>query len=332
MAQIKKYIVARTLRADTSSHIQQFRKGQRIRSGRGLAFWFMPDGASISEVQMDDRELPFLLKGQSSDYQDLTVQGNIIWRVVQPEVLSERIDFTINLWNGQHIGQPVDQVNNVLITLARQFANGYLQQHDVRRLLENGVAPMQSAIANQFAEDQTLAGMGLELVGLSIAGLAPTSELARALQTPTFESVQQQADEASFARRALAVDKERAIAENELANKIELASRQKELIAREDANARAQAETLAATKKINASARADEIRAIETANTDMERAHIELVSQLPPAVLLAMAAREFAGKLDRIDNLTVTPDMLAGVLGQVRGALESSQQEAGANK
>jgi hypothetical protein len=269
MVQIKNYALVRKLRADTSSHIQQFRKGRQIRSGRGLAFWFMPDGASISEVQMDDRELPFLLKGQSSDYQDLTVQGIIIWRVARPEILSERIDFTIDLANGQHRGQPIDQVNNVLVFLARQFANGYLKQQNVRDLLEGGVAPLQAAVADGFANDASLEGMGLELVNLSIADLASTSELTRALQTPTFESVQQQADEATFARRALAVEKERAIAENELGNKIELATRQKELIAREDANARSEAEALSAAMKIKATAKADQIRVIETANADM---------------------------------------------------------------
>jgi hypothetical protein len=281
----------------------------------------MPDGASISEVQMDDRELPFLLKGQSSDYQDLTVQGIIIWRVARPEILSERIDFTIDLANGQHRGQPIDQVNNVLVFLARQFANGYLKQQNVRDLLEGGVAPLQAAVADGFANDASLEGMGLELVNLSIADLASTSELTRALQTPTFESVQQQADEATFARRALAVEKERAIAENELGNKIELATRQKELIAREDANARSEAEALSAAMKIKATAKADQIRVIETANADMERARVAIVAELPPAVLLAMAAREFSGKLERVDSLTVTPDMLTGFLSQFGGVL-----------
>lgn len=58
--------------------------------------------------------------------------------------------------------------------------------------------------------------MGLEIVPIRVAALAPNPELSRALQAPTFESLQQKADEATFSRRALAVDAERAIAENEL--------------------------------------------------------------------------------------------------------------------
>lgn len=326
MVQISQYHFIRRLRADTSSHIQLYRGGRRVRSGRGLAFWFLPDGASISHVPMDDRELPFLLKGQSSDYQDLTVQGNIIWRATQPEVLSDRIDFTVDLLTGAHRGEPVDQVNNVLITLARQFAHGYLNNKTVRTLLEGGVAPLQATMLEAFRADSTLEDLGLELVSLSVSGLAPTSELARALQTPTFESLQQQADEATFARRALAVEKERAIAENELANKIELTSREKELIALEDANTRSQAEAMAAAERIQADAEADKIRSVEGARGQMERERLAVYGELPPATLMAMAVRDFAGKLERIDSVTVTPDMLAGLVSQLRGAVEPEQK------
>lgn len=69
----------------------------------------------------------------------------------------------------------------------------------------------------------------------------------------------------------------------------------------------------------------------------MEGAKLRLYAELSPAVLLAMSAQDFAGKLERVDNLTVTPDMLAGLLGQVKGVLSSraqlpATQEPGAGK
>lgn len=42
---------------------------------------------------------------------------------------------------------------------------------------------------------------------------------------------------------------------------------------------------------------------------------------MPPAVLLGLAAREFAGKLDTIEHLNVTPDLLAAALGEFRRAV-----------
>ena len=326
MVEIRRYPFIRHLRADASSHIQYFRRGIMQRSGRGLAFWFLPDGASISEIPVDDRQMNFVLKGQSGDFQELTVQGNVVWRVRDPLILGERIDFTVDLRTGLSVGQPIEQINNVLVALVQKFSYVYLKQRGVRALLESGVAPLQAAVSDAFSDEQTLAAMGLELVGTNIADLAPSSELSRALQAPTFESLQQQADEATFSRRALAVEKERAIAENELNNKIELAARQKDLIAREDDNARSKAEANAAALKIRADAEADRIRVVDQARADMEGARIEVYKGLPPAVLFAMAAQEFAGKLERIDNLTVTPDMLTGLMRQFQDQLAVSGQ------
>lgn len=331
MAQISRYPFVRHLRADATNHVQYFKNGKRIRSGRGLSFWFLAQGASISEVPLDDRELPFLVKGQSADYQDLTVQGGIVWRVRDPEILGQRVDFTIGLANGLPTGLPIDQINNVLAALAGQFTSNHLKQQGVRDLLEQGTAPLQEALRSGFADEPTLSDMGLDLVGISVADLLPSRELARALQAPTFEGLQQQADEATFSRRALAVEKERAIAENELGNKIELATRQQDLIAREDANTRAEAEATAAAMNISSAAEATRIRTLDQARVDMERARMDIYADLPPTVLLAMAAQEFAAKLERIDNLTVTPDMLSGLMSQMRGVMGAEQSALNAS-
>jgi len=150
--------------------------------------------------------------------------------------------------------------------------------------------------------------------------LAPSSELERALQTPTFEALQQKADEAMFERRALAVDKERAIAENELGNKTELARREKQLIAEEAENARNRATGLAEAQKVESEAEAGRIRIVESAKAEAEQAHIAVYRDLPPAVLLGLAARELAGNLDTIEHLNVTPDLLAAVMREFRPA------------
>lgn len=332
MAQIKRYPFVRQLRADASSYIQHFRKGKRVRAGRGLAFWFLPDGASIAEVPLDDRQMPFILKGQSADFQELTVQGTVVWRVSDPQGLGDRIDFTIDLKTGLSLSEPLGQIEGVLVGLVRQFTYAYLQERGVRDLLTAGVAPLQEIVAANLAGEPTLPGMGLEAVGVTISSLAPSSELARALQAPTFESLQQQADEATFARRALAVEKERAIAENELNNQIELATRQKDLIDRETANERFQVEAETATRKVRAKADADmraiaadaearKIRVVETARVEAEAERMKVYGDVPPAVLLSMAAQEFAGSVKTIDNLTVTPDMLAGLMTKVGGLL-----------
>jgi regulator of protease activity HflC (stomatin/prohibitin superfamily) len=319
MAEVRNLGPVCRLRSEASAHVLMYRKGRLARSGRGLAFWFNPDGASIAELPMDDRDLPFLFKGRSRDFQEITVQGMIVWRVADPEKLAARVDFSIDLWKGAHLGQPLDQIATLLTGLSQQLSTQHLAELDVAGLLAAGVEPLKARMEAGLVGSERLAAMGVEVVAVRVADVSPSSELKRALQTPTFERLQQSADQATFERRALAVEKERAIAENELQSQIELARRQKELIATEDENARNRATGEAAALGIAADAEARRIRTVEQAQADMEQARLEIYRALPPAVLMGLAARDFAGKLEKIEHLTVTPDMLTSLLGDALG-------------
>ncbi len=318
MATIRNLGLVAQLRAEASSHIIRFRNGRVRQSGRGLVFWFRPETASIAEIPMDDREMTLFVKGRSQDFQTVSVQGTIGWHVVAPEQLAERVDFSINLASGKTQGEPIERIEARVTGIANQAVLEYLAQAPVRALLDAGPEPLRARLETVLAGDPALAEIGIATVAVRLTNLAPSSELERALQTPTFEALQQKADEATFERRALAVEKERAIAENELATKTELARREKLLIAEEAENARNRATGLAEASQVEAAAEAERIRTIEGAKAEAEQQRIAVYRDLPPAILLGLAAQQLAGKLETIEHVNITPDLLATVLGEFR--------------
>ncbi|RUX34741.1 band 7 protein [Mesorhizobium sp. M2A.F.Ca.ET.042.01.1.1] len=318
MATIRSLGFVAQLRSEASSHVIRYRDGREMQSGRGLVLWFVPETASIAELPMDDREMTLFVKGRSQDFQTVAVQGTIGWHVVDPARLAERVDFSIDLKTGKLRGEPIEKIQARIAGIANQAVQQYLGQAPVRALLDAGPAPLRERLQALVAADPALTDIGVAAVAVRLTNLTPTSELERALQTPTFEALQQKADEATFQRRALAVEKERAIAENELANKTELARREKLLIAEEAENVRNRATGAAEAQQIEAGAEAERIRAIEGAKAEAEQQHIAIYRDLPPAILLGLAAQQLAGKLDKIEHVNVTPDLLATVLGEFR--------------
>lgn len=311
MAQIRNFGPLAHLRSDSSSHIIRYGNKGVHQSGRGLVCWFGPATSSIAEVPMDDREATLFVKGRTQDFQAVTVQGALTWRVADPELLASRVDFSIALDTGKPRGEPIERIEKRLSGLVSQSALAYLASAPVRALLDAGIEPLRARIEATLADTPSLSEIGIAVVAVRIASLTPTSELERALQTPTFEALQQKADEATFERRALAVEKERAIAENELANKVELARREKLLIAEEAENARNRATGQAEAMQVEAEAEAGRIRTLETAKSEAELSRMAIYRDLPPAVMMGLAARELAGKLNKIDHVNVTPDLLA---------------------
>ena len=318
MAEIRKFWVARHLRAEPTSWIACFKNGRQRCAGRGLAFWFLPLGTSLVEVPMDDRELPFLLAGRSADFQDVHVNGVVTYRVAEPELVAERVDFSIDPATGRFRGEPLDKLAVIVRELAQELAGAWVARASLRALLDAGIDVVRDEIQRGLTAAPGIAALGLEIVATRVASVKPTAEMEKALQMPTRERIQQEADEAIFRRRALAVEKERAIAENELANRIELARREKQLISEEAENSRSRATGLAEAQQIEAAAEAERTRTVESARAEAEQARIAIYRDLPPAVLLGLAARELAGKLDTIEHVNITPDLLAAFAAEFR--------------
>jgi regulator of protease activity HflC (stomatin/prohibitin superfamily) len=256
MAEITRLGFARHLRADASAYVLWWRNARLQREGRGLSFLFMPHAASVAEIPVDDREMPIVFHGRSADFQDVTAQGVLTYRVTDPRTLAARVDFTIDLASGSHQHQPLEKLALLFAQLAEQHASGWVARTPIREVLADGPERIRSAIEAALAQDASLPAMGLEVVSVRISSVRPSPDVEKALEAPMRERIQQAADEAAFARRALAVEKERAIQENELKNRIELARRQEELILQQGQNARSQAAEEAEAQRIAAEAEA----------------------------------------------------------------------------
>jgi len=328
MADIHRSLFLRHLRSQPTAYIRHQRKGKVVREGAGLAFWFRPLTAALSEVPVDDREQPLLFHGRTVDFQDVTVQATVTYRVVNPAVAATRIDFGIDPEAGRWTANPLDQLGGLLTELAQQHALDLLAHMPLRQALAEGLTTVRQRIDEGLAGDVRLAETGIGILDVRVVALRAEPEVERALQTPTREAVQQDADRATYERRADAVHRERAIAENELQNQIELARQEEQLVAQRGQNERRRAEEQAAAGLIQAEAQADHQRLIAAGQADtttlvgnadaaIEVAKLAAYRDVDTAVLLALAARDLAANLPSIANLSITPDLLTPVLARL---------------
>ncbi|GAB3990736.1 SPFH domain-containing protein [Nocardioides marmoraquaticus] len=338
MADIARYPLFRHLRGSGTTHVEQIRNGRSVRAGVGASFWFRPLSAVLNEVPVDDRELPLLFHARTSDFQDVTVQATVTYRVTDPGLAAGRIDFSIDPDTGRWRGTPLDQVAGLLTESAQQYAIDLMATVDLSAATAAGVGPVRLAIAEGLASDTRLVETGIAVVGVRVVAVRPEPEVEKALRTPTREQVQQEADRATFERRAVAVERERAIGENELQTQIELARREEQLVAQRGANARRQAEEQAAAGTVAteaearrtvalAEARAEGTRLAGAAHGDAEAARVDAYRDVSETVLLALAVKELAANLPKIETLVLSPDLVSTALAQL-GARKPSQAES----
>lgn len=132
MADITTYPLLRHLRGTPTLHVRHLRRGKLVHDGTGLAFFFRPLSAVLSEIPVDDRELPLLFHARTADFQDLTVQASVTFRITDPATASARLDFSIDHATGRWRGTPIEQVAGLLAETAQQQVLGLIAASPLR--------------------------------------------------------------------------------------------------------------------------------------------------------------------------------------------------------
>ncbi|MFJ3958252.1 SPFH domain-containing protein [Arthrobacter sp. NPDC090010] len=324
MTTIKRFPWINHFLGSPTGYVVHLRKGSVRHHGVGQAFWYRPVDSVLSEVPVDDRELPVLFHAVTLDHQDVSVQANVTYRFSDPVAVSQRLDFSLKAAQ-EAPATGARQVETIIGQLCQAAAIDQLSRLGLHDILAQGVAELRTVLGENLTRDPRLNATGITVLGVQVLAVRPDTDMERALQTPIREQLQAEADRATFERRALAVERERAIAENELANQIELATRRETLVAQEGANTRREAQERAGAAevdaraaaervKITAGAEAEKIRSLGEAEAAREAATMEVYRTMDQATLLALALREAAAHLPEVRNLTITPDMLSGAL------------------
>ncbi|MFI0237970.1 SPFH domain-containing protein [Streptomyces sp. NPDC016845] len=327
MADITKRLGWRHLRAAPTAHVRHHRSGRLTHDGPGLSFWFRPLAAALSEVPVDDRELAMTFHARTVDFQDVAVQATVTYRIADPAVAAERLDFSVDPDTGVWRGAPLEQLATLLTESAQQHALEVLARTPLAAALAEGVPAVRERVVQGLGEEPRLPATGIEIVAVRVMAVRPEPEVERALRTPARELIQQEADRATYERRAVAVERERAIAENELASQIELARREEQLVEQRGANSRREAEEKAAADAVRvgaeaeravrlARAEAEGARAVGEARAQAQASWLRVHGDVDVAVLRALTGTRLAENLPRIDSVTVTPDVLTGLLAR----------------
>ncbi|MEV7073172.1 SPFH domain-containing protein [Streptomyces sp. NPDC091972] len=332
MADITRRLGWRHLRGAPTAHIRHHRGGKLLHDGPGLSFWFRALTAALSEIPVDDRELAMTFHARTSDFQDVAVQATVTYRIGDPALAAARLDFSIDPDTGVWRGAPLEQLGTLLTETAQQHALAVLARTPLSAALVDGVTAVRERVAAGLDAEPRLPATGIEVVAVRVMALRPEPEVERALRTPAREQIQQEADRATYERRAVAVERERTIAENELASKIELARREEQLVEQRGTNARREAEEHAAADAVRAEAEAtrsvrlaraeaEGVRAVGDAKAQAQAAWLKVHEDVGVATLHALTGTRLAENLPHIDSVTISPDVLTGLLARL-GARE----------
>jgi hypothetical protein len=306
-----------------TDYVIHFRQGRIRREGRGLSFFYWTPTASIVAVPVASSDIPFVFQLLTADFQTVTVQGQLTYRVTEPRKLADLLNFTVNV-AGVYVSRDPEKLAQRLVNEAQTVAATTVAQQLLRDALRSADA-IGAAITAGLRESDSLRMLGVEPVRVSVTNVSATPEMTRALEAEARERLQQEADMAIYSRRNNAVSEERKIRESELNTEIAVEEkkrqiretqtqadiaveeRRKELVELQAANERKSAETQAYT--LDAMLK-------PLAGIEWEKLVALNGGTDAPRLVIADAFRQLASNAQRIGTLNVTPDLLQSLLGE----------------
>jgi len=310
------------MKAAPTTYILHYQRGRLRREGPGLTFVYLLPASTIVAVPLASSGVPFVFNEITADFQAVTLQGQLTYRVADPGRLASLLDFSVRP-NGSHLSDDPEKVPERLVEALQTLAGAAVQRRALREALVSTDAILREVLgALRAAEPVTM--LGLEILGLSILAIKPTPEIGRALEAEAREALQRESDEAIYARRNAAVEQERRIKESELNTEIAVQEKQRQIretqisadIAVEE-HRTALIGRRSANEREDADARAYALRAtLEPLRTVDWRT---LMAVQPgggdPRLMIALAFRELAENAAKIGELNVTPDLLRSLIG-----------------
>lgn len=300
-------MILKYFKGEPNAYVIRYKNGKVRKHGEGLTFWYRPHNTSIAVVQIVSQDAPFIFNESTKDYQEISIQGTLSYRLSDPLEASKLLDFTVDPKSRRYKSKDLDKlIQRVVNTVQANTRSGVNSLSLEAALIK--VKELSSAVLAQVQKDPGLKATGIIVESLHFNAVKATPEMQKALEADYRESLQQRADLAIYTRRNAAVEEESKISNRELDTEVELEERRRGLVSKQANNRikQAQAEAKAREMEAEAETKADEIR-------------FGLYQNLTPQALVGLALKEWAANAGTIDNLTITPDLVSKVVNWVGG-------------
>lgn len=328
------------IKFEPSVYVLKYKKGKIVKEGAGLSFNYYVRNTSIVTIPIGSAEAPFIFEEVTSDFQTITVQGQVTYRIIDHKKIAQILNYTFEPKTKSFVSDDPYKLSQRIINSVRVLIKKSVE----RMTLHEAIKASELVASDVFSEIKDISEMrllGIEIMGFSVLSIKPNKETSRALEAQAREQILKNADEAIYERRNAAIEQERIIKENELSTEIAVEEKKKQIkekqleaqrtvqqksnqLKEEQINFDTELESkkndlvelVAKNLKVEADSKAYELESVIKVIEETDPAIIEALASIDmqPNKLIAMAFKGIADKADKIGQLNITPDLLQDLM------------------
>jgi hypothetical protein len=310
------------MKVPPTTYVLQYKHGKIKREGSGLSFIYYAPTSTIVAIPMASADVPFVFQEATADFQSVTIQGQLTYRVADPKRLASLLDFSVDKRRAYYSEDP-RKLGERLVHSLQTLTRTITQRLALRDALLSSDSMVVEVLA-KLRESEAVSALGVEILALSILAIQPTPETSRALEAEAREALQRRSDEAIYARRNAAVEQERLIKESELNTEIAVEEKKRQIretqmaaeIAVEEQRSQLIGRRVENERK-DADSRAYTLTETLKPVRDLDWKTLMMLGgrAIDPKAMIALAFQEMAENAQKIGELNVSPDLLKSLIG-----------------
>ena len=335
----------RFIKFQPSEYVLRYANGKIVREGAGLAFYYYAPSTSIVVVPVGSVDAPFIFEEVTSDFQTVSVQGQITYRIVDQKKVSGLLNYTLDMRGRGYASEDPQKLPQRVINIVRVLTKKTLEGLLLKDAIKSSEVLAQG-ILQDIRKNDEIGLLGVEILGLSILAILPNKETARALEAQAREQILRKADEAIYERRNASIEQERRVKENEFNTEIAIENKKRQVRETQleaartvqqkqnqlqeeqmnfDTTLEEKKKDLVALSVQNAKSEADakayELTAVMKSLDGIQPSVIQALAGIgmSPDKLIALAFQDLAGNAGRIGQLNITPDLLQSLMKEPKG-------------
>jgi hypothetical protein len=312
----------RFVKTPPTTYLLQYRGGKVVREGAGLTFFHYAPASTLVAVPVASRDQGFIFEQATADFQTVTVQGQVAYRVADPGRLATMLNHALRADGRGYESEDPEKLAQRVAAAVEVLSKQFVKDLALRDALRSGDA-MAVHVTRELERHPEMRSLGLEVLGVTILAVKAAPDTARALEAEAREAILKAADDAVYLRRNAAVANERAIRESELKTDALVQEKKRELRDQDmqaavslEAKRSEFVERNAANTRMLAEAEAHRLRAAMDALRGADPRVVQALAAagMQPQQLIAQAFGGIAEKAERIGQLNVSPELLQSLL------------------
>src|SRR6516162_561908 len=123
------------IKVQPTTYLMQYRRGKIVREGVGLSFFYYGPTTSLVAVPVASTDTPFIFQETTGDFQTVTIQGQVTYRVSDPKRLASLLNYTLALDGQTYVSEDPEKLPERVIHVINVLARAELQRLALREAI-----------------------------------------------------------------------------------------------------------------------------------------------------------------------------------------------------